>query len=274
MPVYFSYEYPGKIVAPLLPSAPTSTANASNNTKGSWASVIDPLDYDIYGLFVHCLNATANRDHLIDIGIGPTGGGSEVVVISNLLFSSIPAGFNGDGVFIPLHIPLSAGKRLSVRSQCSTGSTNVIVSVTPIYRRQRFRQLRTVETYGAATADSGGTSIDPGAVANNWGSYVTLGTTTNRINEIFFSLGNQLNTARTSMTGYLELASGATPDVLISGLIYLASTTNDMVFPQFVGPIAVDIPAGTAVKVRTQCNITDATDRLIDVAAYGLSYSA
>jgi hypothetical protein len=49
------------------------------------------------------------------------------------------------------------------------------------------------------------------------------------------------------------------------------TTTTDYYFtPATFGPLSVQIPANTRLSARCQCSITDATDRLIEVALYGL----
>jgi hypothetical protein len=46
--------------------------------------------------------------------------------------------------------------------------------------------------------------------------------------------------------------------------------TNACWSPNTVGPLPVDIPAGTRIAARMQASITDATDRLMDVIVYGI----
>jgi len=40
--------------------------------------------------------------------------------------------------------------------------------------------------------------------------------------------------------------------------------------PPVLGPFPVAIPSGSRIAARAQCNISDATDRLFDVAVYGV----
>lgn len=266
-----AFQHPGRVVAPLPLAGGNIVSHASANTKGAWSDTLDPILYDLHGLVLQFTVITVNRDHLLDIGIGPTGGGSEVEVVSNLLFSGIPAGHMTPTIYLPLYLPGSAGKRLSARNQCSTGGTSISFRYWPVYRRQRLRLLRSVETFGANTADSGGTSIDPGGSAGTKGAYSTLGTTTHRISEIVVATGNAVNNVRANANWLADIAIGATPDIIVGDLSLVSSSSNDMVTPQLIGPFPVNIPPGTDVKVRSQCDIIDATDRLFDCVVYGLS---
>src|SRR5688572_5686842 len=64
------------------------TGAGTAHTKGSWASLIDPVPYDSHmlalAIFATSVSAT-QTDSLLDIGIGPSGGGSEQVILPNLL---------------------------------------------------------------------------------------------------------------------------------------------------------------------------------------------
>src|SRR3972149_6002152 len=105
----------------------TVTASGTAHVKGSWASCIDPTSRPSYGVTVIVTGigvAATRSSFLIDIGIGPTGGGSEQVVIPNLdCWGACASGSNAHGAkswYFPLYIP--AGVRVSARGQASVVS--------------------------------------------------------------------------------------------------------------------------------------------------------
>src|SRR3989304_2985366 len=104
------------------------TANSTSHTKGSWTSCINPVDYDSYGLWIglsETAAANTRTDMLLDIGIGPTGGGSEQVIVSNLICGWSGTGsagntYAGRRFFLPIFIP--RGVAVSARSQALLSS--------------------------------------------------------------------------------------------------------------------------------------------------------
>lgn len=246
------------------------TANASANTKGSYVEIEDSTLFNVSAIMLTFLNSNGG-DYLIDIAVG--AGGSEQVIISNLLWTaSLFTGDNPSHVLFPIAIP--AGTRVSARCQCTTGSRVTTLSVLFIAGSVLAGgKLQRVETSGAATGDSGGTSVDPGGTINTKGAYSQLSAAlVHPIKWIIIAVGNQANTARTTCFWLIDIAIGAggSEQVVIPNLSFISRTEDDMPRPHAVG-LPVDIPAGVRLAVRAQCSINDATDRLIDVAVYGVS---
>lgn len=245
-------------------------ASGSANTKGSWTNIKTSSAFDADGFYVQVRPDTASRDWLYDIGIGPAA--SEVAIITNALASSSGSGsFEGHRYYVP--IPVPAGTRFSARCQSTSGSAQMIVGVTPV-RGSYFaakRRLRAT-TYGAATGDSGGTTIDCGGSASTRGAWAELSSgITNPIDDyalIFY--GNRLNGARTATTFISDLGSGAASSevVEIPGIWTTAEGFQDMVRPS-VAEANVRLAAGTRLVMRAECHITDATDRTFDAVVIG-----
>lgn len=243
------------------------TGNAVANTKGDYAELIAATDTASDWLLLMLGRGSATAEFLIDISTGAAA--SEVVLISNLQIST-GGTINPVPVLIPIYI--NAGTRISARCQSTTAggffsaTAHVITSKSP----QHFGRVAT--TYGAATADSGGTSIDPGAVALTKGSYVQLtASTTSKIEWLVISFGNQANTARTSCGWLVDIATGAGgSEVVKVPNIHIGShSQSDTVDPVCLC-LPVSIPAGTRIAVRAECSTNDATDRLIDVTLVGI----
>lgn len=251
----------------------TTTAPVSTNTKNTtWTQLVASLPRDVYGLSVFCENnINLTGDWLIDIGVGAAA--AEVAVLNNLLFSSASAGINGDSVLIPVFI--KGGQRLACRCQSSDASFGVVLGVTPIEMRWLARDLLSIETLGANTADSGGVSIDPGGSAGTEGSYSSIGTTTKRWSQFVLAIGGQNNGARTSGSWNCDIAiapgGAGTEVIIVNDLSIYNNATGDLPIPQFYGPFPCDIPSGMLIRARAKSTITDATDRLFDLVLYGSS---
>ena len=128
-------------------------------------------------------------------------------------------------------------------------------------------------TYGADPATTIGASIDPGAVAHTKGAYTQLtAATTSTIKWLGISISNKKNTAHAATTTWLmDIAVGGagTEGVVIPDLSFISMSTNQGFHPSYYS-LPVDIPTGSRIAVRAQCDITDATDRTFDVILYGV----
>lgn len=248
------------------------TASATANTKGSYAQLIASTAFGANGILIMLDDQAALIDYLIDIAIG--GAGSEQIIASNLLASgatgTIAYGIN---YFLPIEIP--AGSRLSARCQSGSAVANV-VRVSAMLFGQGMNApsgLSRVDAYGAATADSGGVSIDPGAVAHTKGAYSQIVASTNAQTQyVTIAIGNQQNTARTSASWLVDVAIGGagSEQIILPNLTLNCSSSPDVVAPQCYGPLPLSIPAGTRIAARAQSDLVTATVRLFDMVVYGI----
>jgi len=249
--------------------SPVSSGSA--NAKGGYVDLVTAASntIDIYGLYISLYNNHATRDCLFDISVGESG--VEQVIVSNLLWSMPPAGNVIGNIYLPLFV--RRGQKLSVRQQCSTATSTATMYLTATNQNPFPYLLRSCETWGAATGDSGGTGLDPGGSAGTFGAWAPLTTScTRRVRQVVIAIGNQNNGARANAHWRLQLGiGGAGAESSLIDYHLASNITGDHVNPAFVGPFALDIPAGSRVSARCNCDIIDATDRLIDVAAYGFS---
>lgn len=246
----------------------TVTAGAVN-TKGGWAQLVAATSYDASGLMVFIGNKSGNLDYLVDIGVGAAA--SEQVIVPNLVAGFLQA-WAINVYYIP--VPIPAGTRVAARCQCTTGTFSLGVTISLL--SQGFMPsspLGRVTAYGAATADSGGVSIDPGGVAHTKNTYSQInGVTANPIRALLIGIGNQLNAARTGCYWLVDIAIGAagSEQIILPDLWIAVHSTGDNIIPSALGPFFVDIPAGVRLAARAQCSTTDATDRLFDIVIYGI----
>jgi hypothetical protein len=250
----------------------TITAGATANTKGSYTQLIasTPFDADWIEVEITWGSVPTGGEILVDIAVGAAG--SEQDMISNLQYCDSSA-YSFSRYLFPIRV--SAGTRIAARSQCNTGSATIHVKVNLM--GSGFISpfpLSRVTTYGANTSDSGGTSIDPGGVANTKGAYTEIAAaTSDPIRGLFLAIGIQANTARTAGTWLVDIAVGAagSEQIIIPNLGLVASGDTDLIMPSTIGILPCSIPAGTRVAVRAQSTITDAADRLFDLIIYGVS---
>jgi hypothetical protein len=237
------------------------------NVKGSWTELIASTAEDYDALLVAFAISASNTSHLIDIGIGASA--AEVVVMADI-HTSIANNIT-EWVVIPKALP--AGTRIATRSQCSTASGQYRVGVVGVKGGWYYPQGGgDIATLGANAADSGGTQLDSGATANTFGAWVQLtASTANPIKAICLRTGAINNAAATTGQALLQVGVGAA--AAEQGLFEVPFAVGAVgssfgPMPEFWFPVS--IPAGTRVAARWMSTIIDATDRLIDVVAYGL----
>jgi hypothetical protein len=244
----------------------TISANASANTKGVYNEIIASLAADSYPI-LNIRSAGSLADYLFDIAIGANG--AEVNIVENLLLSNTGANMSTvKSIMLPILIP--AGSRVTMRCQSSVGGEAADVMVYFVGAHPGTHTRCT--SYGVVTADSGGTSIDPGATINTKPGWTEIvASTTNVIDSLLVVIGNDKNSVRTVTTWLLDIGTGAAglEVTKIANIFLSAHSTDDWVSPHCILFTNLNIPAGTRIAAQAQCAIADATDRLFDLALYG-----
>lgn len=245
---------------------------ATSNTKGAWVEIVASAPFDVGALLMTINFGGAVYDYLLDIGIGAAG--SEQVLFPDLLLSGrvVPTGgLPQKTLTLPLRIP--AGSRIAIRQQSSTNtSSNVMIAVHLLPASWFGESARVVTAYGVNAADSGATSVDPGATANTKGAWSQISAATVRDHRgLLMAVGNQVNTVQTAAFFMYDIGVGAagSEQVLVPNLHHYFAA-NETIAPAY-NYLPVRVPVGSRLAVRAQCSITDAVDRLSDVALYGFS---
>lgn len=241
------------------------TAPGANNTKGAWLQLTASLAQSAGRIMIGA-ESSGLADTLVDIGVGAAS--SEQVILENLVFSGRNELFNG----YTFDYPIPAGSRVAARFQ--TTNTSISLYLIVLVGTGHFLSgapHRKVTVYGANTADSGGTSVDPGGTAHTKGSYSEItASTTRRIRKLHIGVGNQGNNVRSYAEYLLDIAIGAaSSEQVIIPDIPLIGAQNEVIASNVGTSFMVDIPAGTRIAARAQCSITDATDRLVDLTIHG-----
>lgn len=239
------------------------------NTKGIYTDVLTPTSDPGGLLLVELLpSGVAAAQALVDIAIGVAG--QEHIVAANL---GVNAGAEQHVHIIPLPLAVPVGQTIRARYQRNNASLAMRCSV-HVFSAADLPNLHRVQTLGATTATSRGTSVDPGGVINTKGAYSQLTAATEQpINQLLLHIGNQGNSARTEAQYLFDVAVGAaaSEQIVIPNLPFSISDGADEPLPNYIGPLPCSIPAGSRVAVRGQSNTADATDRLFDVIAYGIT---
>lgn len=247
----------------------TVTAGGTNHTKGSYVELTASTSEAVEAVIatIDTITASSSRRFLMDLAVGSAG--AESVVMANLPLTG--TSFNGPGnapaVYQPLGI--ASGSRVAARCQCSIASDTMRVSLLLI----GGTSSATVESYGAVTASTNGTQVDPGGSANTKGSYAQLTASTSAtIGWLATVITGRGNAAPAQATFELDIATGGagSESLLVPGL-YFASYSGLTVWVPGVWSLPVSIPSGTRIAARGASSSIDATDRLFDVMVFGSS---
>ena len=244
-------------------------AGSPAHTKGVWSQLIASTPWDSSWMMVEAGEGDT-EGNLIDIGIGADG--FEQVIIPNIL-AARGAFFrqNMHYTYWPISIPV--GTRISARNQSTASGGGVEVSVILSSGGFPFMpKLGRVVDYGTAAGDSGGTAVDPGGVAHTKGAWSeVIASTTNNIYWLVVVIANAKNTPMTNARWLIDVGIGAggSEKIVVPDLVVKGRSEADTLYPN-AWCFPLQIPKPTRLAVRAQCDITDATDRLFDVALYGV----
>lgn len=151
------------------PYVATLTAGSAN-VKGAWVEVVAALAYSTAGVLLQWKGNSTNYS-LIDVGIG--AGGSEVVVLPNIVGIVSMADNGWNSAFFPLALP--AGTRVACRYQAATGGLTTGVKL--LFITDNFIGLQPVtrwQDWGTNTGASTGAAVVAGGSAHTKGGYSQL----------------------------------------------------------------------------------------------------
>jgi len=252
----------------------TVVTGGAAHTKGSWVEVCSSIPKDVCEVQIVIHNGHADA-FLHDLGIGAAG--SEQVIIANIPRQASPTAVYGIAAVYRFPIGLPAGERLAIRVQSDyDGSRNSHVSALLIsgsFLSKRPAASK-VFTYGANTADSGGTSVAAPSTANTKGPYVEFSSGVEAdLCGIMVAVADDTNTNRSEYYWLLDVAIGeaGSEQNVVENLCFFAHFNPDIVHPPTSGFLPVCIPKNSRLSVRVQCSGTDATDRRFDVILFGIA---
>lgn len=246
----------------------TTVTAGSTNTKGSYSQLAASTGLDSADWYFQVFFATAGKWFLADVATG--AGGAEVVQLSNVLVVNA----NGVSVHCPgylyrLNTDVSAGTRLAIRSQCSGGGSTFQAMLG--LQGSTLAGRAVPSTYGATTATSLGTSIDPGASSNTKGSYAQL-TASSAAAHTRLTLGVGLNqTGPSFATWAADIATGAggSETVLVPDIGFQVDNIITVLFPCVISFDVGSVASGTRFAMRAQCSINTSGVRVLTAVLVG-----
>jgi len=271
MPVVFPPSGFGRNYQQTAKGGVTLTAGATVNTMGAWATLIDPLSYPVFGVWLNAWGVSGsatNTSMLADIGVGPTGGGSEQIVIPYLDFGAAygAAGLQvGKFWFFPLYVP--AGK--AIRGRCQS----VIASDTAVVLLHAFElpphgfaedAPQEWKQYGAVAASSAGTAVTSGSAAYGTAVDVTGGSGTTRAHRWFHvGLDFGTNTAISAGKYRVRLSRDSGGADIIGIWDFGASTAEELQGPCPAFPVCYPAPSGSLLYVAVDGAAAEALGAIV-----------
>lgn len=262
------------------PAGPTvggaQITGGSANTKGSYTEVIASSAVTTNSINLVCFTGTNFTDgfaQLLDLATG--AGGAESVIIANLCTDMANTTVAYDGVFqatFPARI--ASGTRVAARCQGTNASSLMGIAVTTIAAGS-MEGITSFTTYGANTADSGATQVDPGGSINTKGSYSEITSSTSALAQfglVAAAFQGHSFSGGTAVGGTwaIDIATGAggAETVLWSDLRVRAvdNVSACMTYTGRMHGFLTYIPASTRIAARASSDSVAATGRLIDVA--------
>ncbi len=258
------------IGADLTTTLGTAVVCGANDAKGAWVEITASTSFDYEAIrFIAMQNTTAS--HFIDIGIGAAA--SEQVLISNLDVSSNGKTYR-QAEYVELPISIPAGTRIACRGQTSLGS-NSTMNVYLVGKSNTFSQsggLGKAVTYGANTGATEGVTVDPGGTINTKGAYTEVtASTTADMKHLVLCIGSLQNASQATTGWFLDIAIGSAgnEEVICPNSHVQGDSVPDNLGPSFHS-WDVDIPLGTRIAIRSQCDTNNATDRLLGALIIGI----
>lgn len=249
----------------------TVTASATPFTKGAWTALLT-TNFDVNLVCLHLLNQGAGANNyrtLLDIGIGPAAGGSEQIILPDLLAGSgLPmtnAGFSRL-LMLPLYIP--KGLRVSARCASATASRAIEANVW-CYAGPRDLTAPTfvgADAYGITAGASSGTVITPGSTGAE-SAWTSIGSATSRAYTGLLLMGQGATDTAMAALAYHAEAGYNSGSPLLGEYFFLVDATEHYAGPLPPTPMFCSIPSGTQLQVRAE---SQGTAEPWDFALYGL----
>jgi len=248
------------------------------NTKTGWYELHSSLPEDA-SYFIWGNSYRQYYRYLVDIGIGAIG--SEEVIAENIMCGQHE---NSYGYHVPeyfhIPIPVKAGTRISSRCQVSSVSASANMGSNLMWGvaggfddASKYVGISKCITLGAVTGSTNGTSVDPGGVANTYGSWVqfTSGLDYN-LRGLSFRVGPYDTDIGVSANWLMQIGiggSGVEEPIVDYFYVRQAASSKRHAENNIIPMFPFQIPASTRIAVRARCSMTDSTDRIGKVTLHG-----
>lgn len=247
----------------------TVTPGATANSKGSYVALgTTGFEYD--GLFVAITGLPGGGGTRYRIDISSNTGGSDQVIIGDLYFDPSPAAvYTAD--YKHLLVPVKVASAAVLKARCSSASGGGSISVSTLGFCGDARQMGGFRALLPATDFSG---ADPVNLVSLSGTSLTgwtqiMASTPVRFAGLYLTVDSLGNTGLTTANAMFELGKGPSGSEQTLGIKVakiLNSAENGC--GGVAGPFPCDVPAGSRLVVRGQCNTAD--NDAIGIVLHGL----
>jgi hypothetical protein len=251
------------------------TPSATSHVKGTLSYGITDTSRSegLLIMFSWHQNHSTIRTLLYDVGIGS---GSDIL-IANLMHCP-PAGGSSlarsmqQAVYFPVAVPAD---QLRMRSQSSMASHGICYMMTQKKKSGLPVVGSVVDTYGADTANTKGVTVTAPNNETNYGSWAQLTASSERIKALILAVGHgQENlSALSNQWHHIELGiGGAGSEVAFVRFEEAGGSSSSTLTPApgYLGPLYVDIPAGSRISARVRKQIASSAQRTLSLIAYGI----
>lgn len=249
------------------PPAVTATASGTAHTKGAWVQVVASTAEAWSGFWLGIntnFTAATNTAILLDIGTGPNP--AEIARISNMSVGNSNVKLHTSWVYVPMYVPGST--RIAVRIQSAVASKTAAFRIVGDVQRNmglagaRSQPLSTdVQTYGAVTGSSRGTTVTANATINTLGAWTQLvASSTDVTRSLLVRLDANSTTTLTASSGYVQIGVGAAAsEVQVGHDVWFGCSVDEWITadgPGAIVPISgLNIPAGSRISARISTNV-------------------
>ena len=253
------------------------TPGATAHTKGSWASFSGGTPDRAEGFFfspAYLGNSGSCRTILMDIGVGS----GPTPIISNLMVCPPHANSTSlersvaEHVFFPVALP--PAETIKMRGQASVASHADLYAYIMPMKSGLPCVGSVVDTYGADTANSKGTTLTAPNTEAAYGAWVQVSASCERIKALMIAVGHGQADWSTygNQWAAVQVGIGGAGSEVEAVRILDIGTGNGIRVPSqaLFGPYYLDIPPGTRLSARVAKQYSEANQRTIDVILYGI----
>lgn len=247
--------------------------SAAAHTKGGWADFITPVRTGAIVIGVDWGQTyTTHRTMLFDFAVGTAG--NEKIFLENLMCAYSAIGNTASreqSAELVLPIILPNNQLLRVRCQSSYASNAGAYLVVRPYDTPSSWVGSVIDTYGADTANSAGTTMTANSASYTYGSYAQITASCERMECFFVAIAPRVAQSAFSIQGGTwEVAiGGAGAEINIAQGNVGSGTATQLSSPQFFGPFYHQISSGQRLSARLMREGTT-SQRTLDIIVYGV----
>lgn len=238
----------------------------AQNSYPAYTEVLADTAYECFGIEISLnsgLYSGEARDILVTIGIDHAGGTTYTdCEISHLIATNCGnIHFGGVRYFFPLYIP--AGSAIAAKASTANATVRTLYCGVTLFGRPTHPELvragSYVDTFGAVTAASDGTTITSGTTnEGNW-TEVTAGDTTKPY--WFWQVGwGSADSSLTAVIYSMDVAFGTAgaEEIVLTDILHTSSGTAEQMAQALANILQCvgEVPAGKRIYVRMQCSGT------------------